>query len=131
MNRRKIDLLIPRAMELIASHDSIIPRKDNGHISKTYEGYISALGPTIRFAGLKQAVLYYEGDDNRKKVIQLIQGILKTEIPALSAMKLSKYLEQQTGNQYAIKNRIYEAVIAAKLAIRTFPLDKEENDESD
>ena len=134
MRRKKVDTLIPVAMRLIQASDSPIPKtkKENGKISSTYAGYLAAFGPTIRFAGLLQAMFYYQGEENRKHVLKLIEQILSSQeadrlLPANT--KLVDYLRANNRHRDIMtKNRIYEAIVAAKLAIRMFVEPDKEDD---
>jgi CRISPR-associated protein Cmr5 len=107
MNKKNIDSLIPKAMEYIESNFL-----KNGSVKKVYQGYLASFGPTVISSGLTQTLAFYSADSEKNKVIKMMFDILD--------MKLD--LKNTNYNDYALKNKILEANIACKLAIRTFEL---------
>lgn len=122
MNKKTIDKLIPDAFNKISS--SLL--NSDKTVDKVYASYLSALGPTIRYAGLLQTILFYEGDSKKKKVIDVVKYILQQNNPQLATSSLSGFLQQ--GSRHSdrrIRIQVLEAVVAAKLSIRTFPYKKD------
>jgi len=117
MNKKKIDELIPKAIEKLAK----LPKKDGG-IEKVYQGYLASFGPTVISSGLLQTVMFYSGDDSKNKVIKIMYELIKNDLNT-DAKTMQEFLVQNENHKdYAIKNKILEANIACKLSIRTFEL---------
>lgn len=116
MNKKKIDQLIPKAMEKLATLSK------NDVIDKVYQGYLASFGPTVISSGLLQTVMFYSGDKEKNKVIEIMYALIKENLH--SDTKTMQEFLTQNGNykSYAIKNKILEANIACKLSIRTFEL---------
>lgn len=118
MNSKRIEKLIPDAITYTSQHF-----KKSGSVAKVYSGYLAAFGPTVISSGLMQAVAFYTGDSNKKKVIEMMFALLKKEKNGCQENNLNDYLT--TNNRYkdyAVKNLILDINIACKLAIRTFEL---------
>jgi CRISPR/Cas system CMR-associated protein Cmr5 small subunit len=117
INKKQIDTLIPHAFKSINDTLADSDRK----IDSVYASYIAAYGPTVRYAGLLQTVLFYAGDNKKKKINHILWSILKeANTPGLEGGSLQGYVQANANSRIA-KERILEAVVAAKLAIRTFP----------
>jgi hypothetical protein len=66
--------------------------------------------------------MFFEGDENKKKVIDLMFALIKDEL-STNGNSLADFLTQNDNHKdYAIKHKVLEANIACKLAIRTFAL---------
>jgi CRISPR-associated protein Cmr5 len=107
MNKKNIDKLIPKAIEHIEQN-----LLRDGSVKKVYQGYLASFGPTVISSGLTQALAFYSADSEKNKVIDMMFAILNERLD----------LQNTNYNDYAIKNKILEANIACKLAIRTFKL---------
>jgi len=124
MNKKRIDALIPHAIKELENK-----LYKNGAIDKVYQGYLASFGPTVISSGLLQSVMFYSGDKNKKKVIEIMWELIKNEF-STQATSMEDFLnENQNYKNYAVKHKILEANIACKLSIRTFTL-KEDSDES-
>ena len=117
MNKKNIDKLIPKAIELIAK----LPKKDGG-IEKVYQGYLASFGPTVIASGLLQTVMFYSANENKNKVIKIMYDLIKDDIKTDKSSLQDMLNENSNYKNYAIKNKILEANIACKLSIRTFEL---------
>jgi hypothetical protein len=140
MNKRKVEKLIPSAIDALISCGVV---KDGKH-PKEFKGYISALGASIVQAGLLTTVINYEkvggGESaDKPKVIKAIYEVLKvnkmlTDVDAVNDESFTKYLlnRQRNGIKefYATERQIKKmtgvAATALKTAIRTF---KQKDDE--
>lgn len=112
MNNKNIEKLIPKAINLLQS----FPKE------RVYQGYLASFGPTVITSGILQAVAFYSGDDKKKKVIKLMFDLIKEDLNTNQPTLLNVLEENENYKNYVIKNRILEASIACKLAIRTFEL---------
>lgn len=125
MSKKDIEQLIPLAFKAI---ETCIIKKD-GHIDKVYKGYIESFGPTVIQSGLLPAICLYEkkgtsSEGDKIRVIEAIQYILPTDFTN-SPSKFSTLVGGRT-DKVECKEKIMNAVIALKLAIRTFEFDDKE-----
>lgn len=125
MSKKDIERLIPLAFKAI---ETCIIKKD-GHIDKVYKGYIESFGPTVIQSGLLPAICLYEkkgtsSEGDKIRVIEAIQYILPTDFTN-SPSKFSMLVGGRT-DKVECKEKIMNAVIALKLAIRTFEFDDKE-----
>lgn len=125
MSKKDIEQLIPLAFKAI---ETCIINKD-GHIDKVYKGYIESFGPTVIQSGLLPAICLYEkkgtsSEGDKSRVIEAIQYILPTDFTN-SSSKFSTLVGGRT-DKVECKEKIMNAVIALKLAIRTFEFDDKE-----
>jgi CRISPR-associated protein Cmr5 len=112
MNNKKIEKLIPDAIKLLQN----FPKE------KVYQGYLASFGPTVITSGIVQAVTFYTADEKKNKVIKLMFDLIKNDLNTDKNTLLEVLKEGENYKNYAIKNKILEASIACKLAIRTFEL---------
>lgn len=100
---------------IVAVRDNLTMENSNIDVDKVFNGYVSSLGAAIRCSGLAAAVLSYNGSSTDKpKVISAIGQILGIQNNNLvfDDIKIERI------NQVEFE----EALIALKLAIRTFNL---------
>lgn len=117
MNKKKIDNLIPKAITLLENR-----LVNDGTIDKVYQGYLASFGPTVISSGLLQTIMFYSGDDKKKKVIEIMWELIKNDLSS-NDTNMQDFLNKDNNHKdYAIKNKILEANIACKLSIRTFVL---------
>lgn len=112
MNNKNIEKLIPDAIKLLQN----FPKE------KVYQGYLASFGPTVITSGLLQAVAFYSGDDKKNKVIELMFKLVKEDLKTNKSTLLEVLVDGENYRNYALKNKILEASVACKLAIRTFEL---------
>jgi len=112
--RSRIEAYIPAALEAvreveIADKDDIVPSQFNG--------YIASFAASIRQAGLVATVLFYENsigsEKDRAKVIKAIERIMDASLVSAG------------GIAQAERDRVDDAAVALKLAVRTFTLKKD------
>ena len=120
MNKKKINLLIPDAIDALEKL-----REEDGSINKVYQGYLASFGPTVISSGMVKTVTIYidESPSNKKrKKLTNIMFSLIGEDP-------KEFIKEKDSSvKYVLKNKILEANIACKLAIRTFVLKEVNND---
>ena len=126
MNHRKIEDLIPRAMESIKNEKELFI---GDKVKRVYKGYIDGMGPSMILAGMRQTICFYSEEKekaNRQIIIQLLGSLLKIENLTDHAMHIT------TGSQEYRKLResLMEGIVALKLALKTFPIsDREEGEQ--
>jgi len=114
MNKKNIDSLIPKAIEKLAQLQD-----KNGKIDKVYQGYMASFGPTVISSGIVKTVAIYidKNDSNAKRV-----NITKIMFDLIQQDPYQFIKDEKNNTNYNLKNKILEANIACKLAIRTFEL---------
>ncbi len=142
---KRIDELIPKAIEAINRNK--IPGANN-IVPNEYKGYIDTFGASIVQNGLEPAIIFFETaggkeDDsitsdrekqgiyaNRNKlmkaILDVIQGIEKGKPSTLFEYVT---LQKKRMDEKQIRQQVVDAAIAVKLALRTFAIQKkDEND---
>ena len=138
MNQKRINQWIPDAIRIL-SDDIKINRNKNGieiPVPKAFKGYFSSFGAAVVQSGILPAVIFFENETgrteaNRPQVIEAVLKLLqaKGEIPSNVGRLTTHLLNPQ--NQQKLQKPIVEAAIALKIALRTFTIEKEKNDESE
>lgn len=112
MNNKNIEKLIPQAIKALQTFKK----------EKVYQGYLAAFGPTVITSGIVQAVAFYTGDEKKNEVIKLMFELIKDGLNTNKNTLLDVLKDGDNYKNYALKNKILEASVACKLAIRTFEL---------
>ena len=138
MNQKRINQWIPDAIRIL-SDDIKINRDKNGieiPVPKAFKGYFSSFGAAVVQSGILPAVIFFENETgrteaNRPHVIEAVLKLLqaKGEIPSNVGRLTTHLLNPQ--NQQELQKPIVEAAIALKIALRTFTIEKDKNDESE
>ncbi len=126
---KRIQKIIPEA---IKACEKILLK--NNAIDKEFNGYISSFGASVISAGLLPSIIFYsqKGDSNdRHKLIECLDYILKKqEIININLLERVKTLyDENVDNSFEIirlTEKITDAAVALKLAIRTFPKSKKQ-----
>lgn len=113
---KRVEELIPKALEAAKMLE------ENGAINKAYNGYIATFGASIRQAGLLPTILFFSKESDstkadRTKILRAIEQILgvpKEQLPTFAQ------------RDPKAKEKIIDAAVALKLAIRAFKLKDEE-----
>lgn len=148
MNQKRIEKMIPIAMDILPTIDAVV---NNNRFSiltgglelpSNYSGYIDSFGPTVRQSGLLQAVTFNEKNDKRKLINKLLFEVIKKasndgvigyfedKISAASDLKgLVISISNSNMEKKKFENIVFETVIACKLAMKTFPKIKAEDNE--
>lgn len=125
MNKKRIEDMIPLAIDAIRK----IIAKDN-KVSKEYKGYISSFGASVIQSGLIPTIAFYENENadskgDRNKITSAILYVI-TDGENING-KLLDYVLTKKEERRVTKQKINDAAIAIKLAIRTFEMiDSEE-----
>lgn len=132
---KRIQKMIPTAIDVADRELKIKSGSEKDKIAGEFNGYISSFGASIISAGLLPSVIFFsqkgESASERHKIILCIQEILKKHgRPALNLIKEVKELYSiNDGNRETINlltSDIFDAAVALKLAIRTFPKSKKD-----
>ena len=126
----KVNELIPKA--LTAIKDCRIAGAD-GTVEKEYKGYIASMGASIIQSGLIATLAFYSNEQSQAegKRLKLLEAIKLLIAPSSGAnIKLLAFVLLQTGDGKnkteigKIEKQISDALIALKLALRTFKQDE-------
>ncbi len=118
MNDRRIEQYIPKAMEVIEKEFITLEEKT---ISNVYSGYIATFGASIIQSGLLPTIVFFNNENadtegDRRIILHLIESVLDVEQDNLYHDVVDKKIR---------KEDIIHVTAALKLALRTFPLNKE------
>jgi len=139
--KAKINKLIPLAVEAIRE-SKIADNKD--FVKKEFKGYISSMGASILQAGLLPTIAFFANDegknakssdllkavhivitDNNVNVQTLFEYVIdktkKDNLPARQDNKI-RMNDLDMNKLYLMEEEISDALIAIKLALRTFKL---------
>lgn len=109
MNNKNIEKLIPLAIEKFSKFNK----------KQAHQGYLASFGPSVIFSGIVRTVAIYgdKSDSNkeRRAILKIIFSLIDEDIDSFIA-------NEKSNSNYALKNKILEASVACKLAIRTFEL---------
>ena len=126
---RNIEKLIPAAINAVNTKMA----KD-GKVNSAYKGYISSLGAGIIQSGLLPTLAMYKGneDSDKKKantgcLLDAIFEVIKTTPSTITndeddLFSYALRASQQQNNCQVVIDKVLNASIAIKLAIRTFKL---------
>ena len=121
MNKKRIDQYLPEAIALLRE---LKVADESGDIPKTFRGYISSFGAAVVMGSLRSAVAFNSvqnnADKERQKLMQIIYCLIKDPKDS-SDVSLLQYIIDQN-NDDAIKEKIYDAAIAVKLAMNAYNL---------
>lgn len=122
MAKERVASYIPEAINLIEEFKIA----QDGKVPEEFNGYIASFGASIIKSGLLPAVVFYEAEDSgakedRKKLMLVILELVK-ENDNYNYDKLSKYIMKKQKTEINLKNKIKDAAVAIKLAIRSFEL---------
>lgn len=135
---RKVENLIPEAIQVIAEVE--IPTENSLTVDKEFKGYFASFGASIVQSGLLPATIFFENEDSdaqakREKVPLAILYLLKKKNgndPALKAAKrLSEYILKAQKSYSKLLKEVSQASVALKIALRTYNLNSETQNEPD
>lgn len=139
MKNKQIDILLPRAMELVDGY-----LKENGMVSKEYESATASFGGAIFQSGPLPACALYlkspEGKIDKSTLVFLMMMLVKKQggfdsveinAPSNDHGVRKEWMKQVIDEFYKgediFRHRLINATIALKLAMRTFTLRKEQS----
>jgi CRISPR/Cas system CMR-associated protein Cmr5 small subunit len=138
MNQRRIDEMIPVALELLENPKAEFSKIKKGNkIISGYSSAIDAFGPAVVQAGIAKTLAFYmkeSGGTDRRKITELVKAVINEIYHFKNEYKeknlLDIYIEETkdkpTIEKLRFKDKVLEAVTACKLAKLSF-----EKDESD
>jgi len=128
----KINNLIAPAIAFIDSTKSQKGKddsffKENGKVAKEYKGYISSFGAAVLQSGLKVGVALFSdsssgGEQSKLPIMNGIRGLVLSDEEKNKYKTLMEFVIAHHHN--GIRNKVLDATIALKLALRTFEFDK-------
>lgn len=119
-----IQNILPAAIKAV--EDMVLVEKK---VPKEFNGYISSFGASVITSGLLPTIVFFsqegKGKGNRTSVILALEQILKEKSPGLLAnerlIEKVKTMVVKNEDMQHLQEKIMEAAIALKLAIRIFP----------
>jgi len=138
MNQERINRMIPVAIQKIKeaklddNKDLLV--KENGEelLPSNYSSYMDSFGISVRMSGLLQTVAFYEKDEKRKLINKLLLEVLHENDKSLVGENLLDIVCEKIKDpaEYRkFEERVIEATIACKLAMKTFKKKKVEESE--
>lgn len=135
MNRKNIDAWIPFAIEIIQhwrneklEHPENLSSDEKKQwesgIPSKYFGYLDSFGPTILQSGIIRTLTFYcqeSGGVDRNEIANLIRDVLiksNTLSGNLSHSLLELTKDRISQDRFYWRNRIFEAIIACKMALK-------------
>ena len=111
------------AAEIKKAQEALMASKivnEKGFYDSVFKGYISGFGASLVQAGLLPTVIFYEsGSDeakDRKNLIDALKMMLD-----INTEQLSRFiLERGKANDQAFINKVAQAMVALKLALRMY-----------
>jgi len=136
MSRSRVEKYIPKAIDTIDNFflqeiKKLYPQLAQKSIPSEYNGYISAFGASIMQSGLKPTLALFENKnaDTKKDKEYLTKIILNILDEETKESSLLRYVINSKEDKNYLKQKILDISIAIKLSIRTFKLDKGEQNE--
>ena len=143
MNQERINRMIPVAIQKINEYLVV---RENGEelLPSNYSSYMDSFGISVRMSGLLQTVAFYEKDEkkdeekdgkkdgNRKLINTLLLEVLAENDKSLKGKELLSVVCEKIKDptEYRkFEERVIEATIACKLAMKTFKKKKVEERE--
>jgi len=127
-----IDDLLPKAINVLSRETNI---KEGNSIKGIYESYLSQFGPMASQIGMRSTIAVYFNKDtstnkgDRKIILKLIFKLIHNNENSDYKIWTEKILKDEIEINTELENKILDASVALKRAIRTFELtDKSQND---
>ncbi|HPB01061.1 MAG TPA: hypothetical protein PLI55_09275 [Candidatus Marinimicrobia bacterium] len=149
MNRKNIEDWIPIAIEITQQwrseklkHPDKLSNDEEKQwelgIPSKYFGYLDSFGPTILQSGIINSLTFYcqeSGGADRIEIANLIRDVLissntLTRIPNPNLSLLELTQDKISQDRFYWRNRIFEAIIACKMALKLFHRAKPEDVQS-
>jgi len=127
---KKINILLPAAFEALKNSGLV----KNNSISKEYDGYVAAFGPSVRTAGLLVTLAFFsdggresrEGKTKRVHVLNILRDIYKkknilgTGINGEDLLKIALDINRTQSELYKLKLDLIDCATALKLVMRNY-----------
>lgn len=120
--KKRVEQYIPDAINILVD----VGIAENGKVNNKFHGYFSSFGASIVLSGIKPALAFYSNkkDEERVKILKAIYKLI-TGNDELSATALLNYFIENENNDPLLKQKIMDAAVALKLAVRTYELIKD------
>jgi CRISPR-associated protein Cmr5 len=133
---KNIEKMIPTAITAVEK-EVLVPKEAPKEVPKEFNGYISSFGASIIMSGLLPTIVFFsqEGKSkgDRRSVITALEMIVNKHYPELltkdqKLIPTLKEMVESNKSTQRLQDKLQEAAIALKLAIRIFPKSKTESD---
>ncbi|HUM51389.1 MAG TPA: type III-B CRISPR module-associated protein Cmr5 [Chitinophagales bacterium] len=130
---KNIEKILPTAIDAVKKF--VIP-ENQSEVPKEFNGYISSFGASVISSGLLPTIVFFsqagKSKGDRRSVINALEYIVSKEFPGTintNEKIVSKVTEMVKANQSMnrLEEKLNEAAIALKLAIRIFPKSKKDS----
>lgn len=122
MNKARINELLPDAAALLKTHKVA---NEKAEIQKTFRGYISSFGAAIVGGSILAAVAFFSNQSgaksDRSKLMKIIFDLIDQKFKN-GSNDLFECVANNKEQEDEIKEEIYNAAIAVKLAMSTYKL---------
>lgn len=140
MNQRKIDEMIPLALDILAHADKNIEKMKAGDfaLKKVYFGYLSSFGPSVVQSGMSKTLAFYAKESgDRGLILELVKQVFLRANPVYNSTEdLFKIYTSEIGKEnsktlekLALADKILEAAIACKLVMNTYKTEEDKEGE--
>ena len=132
MNKQQIDAYIPKAYNALKDFGIAYLHRDVYKIKKTFRGYISSFGASIIMGSLCSAIAFNSqqnhAENEREKLMMAIYYLISgsDSIEGITNLSLLQFVINNKENETKIKEDIYNAAIAIKLAMNMYELTEEQ-----
>lgn len=132
MNKSNVDALIPRAYKII---EEVGIAKD-GEVANGYRGQIATFGAAVSMGSLLSAVAFFSEEESssavdRSKLMLAIYRLIHSESEGTDVkptenekVKLFNYIIENKDDINEIKEKVFDAALAIKLAINMYEIEK-------
>jgi len=127
MNKRKVEQLLPKAIEALNHEPSKIKKTDGKdiYIEKGFRGQISSFGAAVTMGSFRAAVAFFgnngESDVERSELIRTMYYMVKGEwFPAQTIVE--EIVSMDNAKLAQMKEDFINASVALKLALNAFDL---------
>jgi len=130
---KSIEKILPKAIDAVSKF--VLTEKTN-EVPKEFNGYISSFGASLISGGLLPTIVFFSQEakskGNRTSVIAALEFIIHSYHPELlyqdnNLIKTVKDMIEKGVAQNRLIDKLQDAAIALKLAIRIFPKSKKES----
>lgn len=130
---KNIEKILPTAIEAVKKF--VIPENQT-EVPKEFNGYISSFGASVISSGLLPTIVFFsqagKSKGDRRSVISALEYIVSKEFPEIISSNekiITKVTEMVKAEQSMnrLQEKLNEAAIALKLAIRIFPKSKKDS----
>lgn len=120
-------MYLPKALTILKDVGIVA---NNDSADSKFKGYFSSFGAAIVLSGIKPTLAFYanENSDETKNRAKILTAIYKLVVPVNNQNSnpkpklLLKYYIENENNDIQLKQKISDAAVALKLALRTYNL---------